>query len=269
MRNPRTSSPPPRLPHPPIIVQRSMGEGENDTFPVDRGTFWIGAQASNRAVRRSDHHPSSPPSSVRDDDIRLTEGSTAERLQINDVTATGSIFTNNTSSGPSIDAPPPYHPQDGARQTVVEHGKAQEKSNVFTRFGQHTQIALCHSWLNLLLIFVPIGIAARVANLSPAVVFAVNAIAVIPLAGLLGLATETVAFSLGDTLGALLNVSFGNAVEFIIFILALVKNELRIVQASLLGSLLANLLLILGMAFFVGGMKYQEQVSITFFSHES
>ncbi|KAL8698100.1 MAG: hypothetical protein Q9224_002007, partial [Gallowayella concinna] len=86
-----------------------------------------------------------------------------------------------------------------------------------------------------------------------------NAIAIIPLAGMLAFATESVAHRLGDTLGALLNVSFGNAVELIIFI-ALVKNQIRIVQASLLGSILANLLLILGMAFVVGGLQYQEQV---------
>ena len=87
-----------------------------------------------------------------------------------------------------------------------------------------------------------------------------NAIAIIPLAGLLSHATESVAASMGDTWGALLNVSFGNAVELIIFIIALVKNEIRIVQASLLGSILANLLLILGMSFAVGGLRYREQI---------
>ena len=84
------------------------------------------------------------------------------------------------------------------------------------RFVRHTKNAITHSWINLMLIFVPIGIAAKAASLSPAIVFAMNAIAVIPLAGLLAHATETVASRLGDTLGALLNVSFGNAVELII-----------------------------------------------------
>jgi len=95
---------------------------------------------------------------------------------------------------------------------------------------------------------------------GPGIVFGMNAIAIIPLAGLLAFATENVAARLGDTLGALLNVSFGNAVELIIFIIALVKNEIAIVQASLLGSILANLLLILGMAFLLGGLRYREQV---------
>lgn len=111
-----------------------------------------------------------------------------------------------------------------------------------------------------MLIFVPAGIALHFAGVNENAVFAVNAIAVVPLAGLLTFATECVAHRLGPTLGALLNVSFGNAVELIIFIIALVKNEIRVVQAALIGSILANLLLILGMAFVVGGLQYREQV---------
>ncbi|KAJ5618611.1 hypothetical protein N7528_006722 [Penicillium herquei] len=128
------------------------------------------------------------------------------------------------------------------------------------RFYNHTKDALFHSWVNVLLVFVPVGIAVKAAGLSPDVVFAMNAVAIIPLAGLLSHATESVASRLGDTIGALINVTFGNAVELIIFIIALVKNEIRIVQASLLGSILANLLLILGMAFLLGGLRFQEQI---------
>lgn len=128
------------------------------------------------------------------------------------------------------------------------------------RFCKHTKTALCHSWVNILLVFVPVGIAVEAVGLDPAIIFAMNAVAIIPLAGLLSHATECVASRLGDTIGALINVTFGNAVELIIFIIALVKNEIRIVQASLLGSILANLLLILGMAFLLGGLRFQEQI---------
>ncbi|KAJ5301556.1 hypothetical protein N7508_006419 [Penicillium antarcticum] len=128
------------------------------------------------------------------------------------------------------------------------------------RFYNHTKDALCHSWVNVLLIFVPVGIAVEAVGLNPAIIFAMNAVAIIPLAGLLSHATESVASRLGDTIGALINVTFGNAVELIIFIIALVKNEIRIVQASLLGSILANLLLIMGMAFLSGGLRFQEQI---------
>ncbi|CAI6333152.1 unnamed protein product [Periconia digitata] len=132
--------------------------------------------------------------------------------------------------------------------------------NGIIRFGRHTKKALFHSWVNVLLVFVPIGIAAYAAHLSPAIVFSMNAIAIIPLAGLLAYATEAVAARLGDTLGALLNVSFGNAVELILFIILLAADQIEVVQAALLGSILANLLLILGMAFLLGGLRYQEQV---------
>ena len=84
------------------------------------------------------------------------------------------------------------------------------------RFTGHTKRALCHSWVNVLLVFVPVGIAVQAAGLNPGLIFAMNAIAIIPLAGLLSHATECVASRLGDTVGALINVTFGNAVELII-----------------------------------------------------
>lgn len=146
-------------------------------------------------------------------------------------------------------------PADG-QETEVEKPKGSRS----TRLWKNVKAPLFHSWVNVLLVFVPVGIAVHFANINPNIVFALNAVAIIPLAGLLTFATECVAHRLGPTLGALLNVSFGNAVELIIFIIALVKNEIRIVQASLIGSLLANLLLILGMAFLIGGLEFQEQI---------
>ncbi|KAI2638477.1 Sodium/calcium exchanger protein-domain-containing protein [Xylaria nigripes] len=135
-----------------------------------------------------------------------------------------------------------------------------KKPNVVVRFYLTTKKILFHSWINAGLIFVPIGIAvANIPNPNPGLTFGINAVAIIPLAALLSYATESVARKLGDTVGALLNVTFGNAVELIIFI-ALVKGEIRVVQASLLGSILANLLLILGGAFFLGGLRFREQV---------
>ncbi|KAK0371830.1 calcium/proton exchanger [Colletotrichum melonis] len=134
-----------------------------------------------------------------------------------------------------------------------------QKPGVFARFYLTCKMILFHSWVNVLLVFVPVGIITKALGVSPGIVFAMNAIAIIPLAGLLSHATESVASKLGDTIGALLNVTFGNAVELIIFI-ALVKDEIRIVQASLLGSILANLLLILGMCFFLGGLRFREQI---------
>jgi Ca2+:H+ antiporter len=98
-----------------------------------------------------------------------------------------------------------------SKPPMTERAKAGSR-----RFLRHTKNAILHSYINLLLVFVPLGIAVKAAGLSPTIVFAMNAIAVVPLAGLLAHATEAVASRLGDTLGALLNVSFGNAVELII-----------------------------------------------------
>lgn len=87
---------------------------------------------------------------------------------------------------------------------------------MFRRIWLNVKRALFRSWVNVLLVFVPAGIAVHFAGIDPNVVFALNAVAIIPLAGLLTYATESVAHRLGPTLGALLNVSFGNAVELII-----------------------------------------------------
>ncbi|KAH9845324.1 putative sodium, calcium exchanger protein isoform 2A [Teratosphaeria destructans] len=187
-------------------------------------------------------------------------------------TSTRDVAQETKSEAEPPPAPPPDKSEDaGSGDSTLKSGDggetADKKPKMTTRmaagskrFLRHTKNALLHSWVNVLLIFVPIGIAVDAVGLSPGIIFGMNAIAIIPLAGLLAHATECVAARLGDTLGALLNVSFGNAVELIIFIIALVKDEIRIVQASLLGSILANLLLILGMAFLFGGLRFREQI---------
>lgn len=90
-------------------------------------------------------------------------------------------------------------------------------------------------------------------------IFVVNFIAIIPLAGTLSYATEEIALRTGEVLGGLLNATFGNAVELIVSIIALFQDQFLIVQTSLLGSMLSNLLLVLGMAFFLGGANRFEQ----------
>lgn len=141
------------------------------------------------------------------------------------------------------------------------------KASLSSRFVRDVKRIIRASWINWLLLIVPVAIAigglqdwGHIHVVSPAVVFALNAVAIVPLASLLAFATESVASRLGDTIGALLNVTFGNAVEIIIFVLALVADEVRIVQAAALGSILSNLLLILGMGFVLGGLRYREQL---------
>jgi Ca2+:H+ antiporter len=117
----------------------------------------------------------------------------------------------------STDSPPPAPPPEGEGQgAIIDQTDPNPKKNVVTRFYLTTKDILLSSWINILLIFVPIGIAVDVAKLNPTIVFVMNAIAIVPLAGLLSHATESVAKRMGDTIGALMNVTFGNAVELII-----------------------------------------------------
>ncbi|KAG9015627.1 hypothetical protein FRB90_004698 [Tulasnella sp. 427] len=105
------------------------------------------------------------------------------------------------------------------------------------------------SYFNLLLVFVPLSVVSHQLNWDAGLRFAFSFLAIVPLAKLLGESTEQLSMKLGETLGGLLNASFGNAVEIIVGIAALVQGELRIVQTSMLGSILSNLLLVLGMSF--------------------
>ncbi|MCJ1469877.1 hypothetical protein MMC07_008521 [Pseudocyphellaria aurata] len=128
----------------------------------------------------------------------------------------------------------------------------------FTAVGQFKATVL-NSYINILFVFIPVGIAMHFTKVSPVVIFVMNFIAIIPLAAMLSYATEEIALRTGETIGGLLNASFGNAVELIVSIIALVHDEVLIVQTSLIGSMLSNLLLVLGMCFFFGGLNRVEQ----------
>lgn len=114
-------------------------------------------------------------------------------------------------------------------------------------------------WLNVLLVFVPIALGLRSAEASATWVFAASALAIIPLAGLMGKSTEMLSERLGPSIGGLMNASFGNAAELIIAVFALKKGLLGVVKASITGSILGNILLVLGASFLAGGMKYSRQ----------
>ena len=106
-----------------------------------------------------------------------------------------------------------------------------------------------------LLIFVPLAPLAAGLGCGPPVVFACACLAIIPLARIMGEATERLAARLGAGVGGLLNATFGNAAELIIALVALRKGYYGIVKASLTGSIIGNLLLVLGMAMLTGGLK--------------
>ncbi len=114
-------------------------------------------------------------------------------------------------------------------------------------------------FLNLLLVFMPIAYILHWTHVNAVWVFLTSCIAIIPLAGLMGKSTEMIAHQVGPGLGGLLNASFGNAAELIIAIFALKKGMIGIVKASITGSILGNILLVLGASFFIGGLKYSRQ----------
>lgn len=114
------------------------------------------------------------------------------------------------------------------------------------------------SYMNILLIFVPISfISAFLKN--DTVTFITSFIGMIPLAMVLGRATEDIAEHTNETIGALVNVTFGNAVELILSISALQMGKLQLIRDTITGSVLSNLLLVLGSSFFFGGLHYREQ----------
>jgi len=126
---------------------------------------------------------------------------------------------------------------------------------------QRTALAsFIRSPLNWLLLFIPITVALeKLAHVSAPVLFFMAALAIIPIAAQIVQATEQISTRTGDAVGGLLNATFGNAPELIIALVALKAGYLDMVRASLVGAILANLLLALGVAFLTGGLRFHEQ----------
>jgi len=115
------------------------------------------------------------------------------------------------------------------------------------------------SWLDLFLLFVPLTVALELLKADPLLIFITSGLAIVPLAGLLGRATEHITTHVGAGIGSLLNASLGNAAELIIALAALREGLHDVVRASLTGSILGNILLVLGVSMVAGGMKYERQ----------
>ncbi len=113
--------------------------------------------------------------------------------------------------------------------------------------------------LYLMLVFAPAAVIAELAHADPILIFALSALGLIPLAKLIGDATEELAVYTGPKLGGLLNATLGNAAELIISIFAIQAGLLDLVRASIAGSIIGNLLLVLGLALFTGGLKHGLQ----------
>jgi Ca2+:H+ antiporter len=114
-------------------------------------------------------------------------------------------------------------------------------------------------WPYLLTPFIPAAVVLELAHASAGLVFVVAALGIIPTAALMGLATEELAARSGPGIGGLLNVTFGNAPELIIAVFALNEGLHEVVKASIVGSIIGNVLLVLGASMFVGGLGREKQ----------
>ncbi|KAL4885278.1 Sodium/calcium exchanger protein-domain-containing protein [Aspergillus karnatakaensis] len=209
-----------------------------DTFPPGTGTT-VGSGARPESMEKSEPEPSmssNEPINVSDRGTSNSETDGKPRKRKGFLGIGGRSETGD--------------------QEVSGH-KRKDKQK-FTAVGQFKATVL-NSWINILLLAVPAGIALNYVDVDPVAVFVVNFIAIVPLAAMLSFATEEIALRTGETIGGLLNATFGNAVELIVAIIALVDDEVLIVQTSLIGSMLSNLLLVLGMCFFFGGVNRLEQ----------
>ncbi len=113
--------------------------------------------------------------------------------------------------------------------------------------------------LNWFLIFVPVAIVLELTHARPVFIFAASCLAIMPLAGLMGQATENLAEKMGAGVGGLLNATFGNAAELIIALMALNRGLTDVVKASITGSIIGNILLVFGLSALCGGLKYPAQ----------
>jgi len=115
-------------------------------------------------------------------------------------------------------------------------------------------------YISIFLLLVPVAIVLGAIPIkSPTAIFILNFLAIVPLAKTLGDCTEELALVTGQSIGGLLNATFGNAVELILSIIACSHGLIYVTQSSLLGSILSNILLVLGMCFVAGGIKYSTQ----------
>lgn len=111
----------------------------------------------------------------------------------------------------------------------------------------------------VLLIFIPISMASHFLEWGAIATFVLAGLAIIPLAAWMGTATEELAVVVGPTIGGLLNATFGNATELIIALIALNAGFVNVVKASLTGSIISNLLLVMGFSMLLGGLRFKEQ----------
>ncbi|KAI0489795.1 Calcium/proton exchanger [Xylaria cf. heliscus] len=240
------------------------------TTPTRANTYHAAERGEALAATTPLEHASTAPDVLQtpvDQDVRpsgeLNPSTQADEVYHSQATTAASPVTTHDEDGPRhrrkiLGVPVGHsHPGDAGEVEENDDDSKGPKGN-FTLKNQ-IQRTIFSSPINLLLLAAPAGIALWQLKIPGPAVFIVNFIAIIPLATLLSDATEQVALRTGETVGGLINATFGNAVELIVAIIALSQNQVTVVQTSLVGSVLSNLLLVLGFCFLAGGFNRSEQ----------
>src|SRR5881296_219774 len=127
------------------------------------------------------------------------------------------------------------------------------------RDGRRKRWGRPENTVDYLLLLVPVAILLGLLHAPPTLVFLCSATAIVPLAGIMGRATERLAETAGPGIGGLLNATFGNAAELIIAVIGLSRGLGDVVKASITGSIIGNILLVLGLSLFAGGIRHKTQ----------
>ena len=149
-----------------------------------------------------------------------------------------------------------------AEDGVPEEHAEDDESDDWGRSKEALIAMFAENRINVLMVMIPVAWWSHRYHWPDSWVFILNFLAMVPLASMLGIFTEELAAHTNDVVGGLINATFGNAVELVVAIQALLADDYRVVQASLIGSVFSNLLLVLGMCFLCGGMKYTEQTFV-------
>jgi len=137
----------------------------------------------------------------------------------------------------------------GSTSPLLDHEWGARGVQLSTNLLQELRIILFSTHINVLLVFVPFALLSDFLNWSSAVIFTTNFLALIPLALLLSFATKELTKQVGSTAGGLLNITFGNATELILGIVALMNDQIHLIQTSMLGSILSTLLFVFTLIF--------------------
>lgn len=155
---------------------------------------------------------------------------------------------------------PSFYPSGAREEVSREKGATPSTGGAWTGHLQGWRVILFGSWLNVLLFLIPVSWTLNIMEEKiHSLIFAFCILALVPLVRLHDLATKELANRIGGAKTGLLNASMSNLVEMVVGISALRKCELRVVQSSLVGSILSKLLLVLGLCFLAGGMRFSEQ----------